>query len=96
LASETSGRRSSGRTLVASTTVIFPAARRLPAMKCSTSNASPVAAWSFPLSDTRPRQKSEEMTSVWRKCRAANVDLPDPEGPISTTRERLGMDNFTW
>jgi hypothetical protein len=25
------------------------------------------------------------------KCRAANVDFPDPEGPTSTTSESSGM-----
>ena len=60
-------------------------------MKCSTSKASRVADWSFSSSLTRPRQKSEEMTSVGAKCRAANVDLPEPEMPISTTRHRSGI-----
>ena len=46
-ASSISDRRAAGWTLVASTTVSLPAARRLPAMKCSTSKASLVADWSF-------------------------------------------------
>ena len=47
-------------------------------MKCRTANASDVAAWSFSSSETRPRQKSEEMTSVALKCSRANVLLPEP------------------
>ena len=35
---------------------------------CSTSNASPVAVWSVSSSETRPRQRSDETTSVGRKC----------------------------
>ena len=37
-----------------------------------------VAAWSFSSSLTSPRQKSDERTSVGRKCFAAKVDLPEP------------------
>ena len=37
-------------------------------------------------SETRPRQKSEEMTSVALKCSRANVLLPEPDAPTSTTR----------
>ena len=60
-------------------------------MWCSSSNACGVADWSFSSSATRPRQKSEEMTSVGRKCAAANVDLPEPQTPISTTRLSSGI-----
>ena len=72
-------------------TVSRPAASRLPAMKCSTSNASRVADWSFSSSLTSARQKSEEMTSVAAKCRAAKVDLPEPDMPIRVTRQRSGI-----
>src|SRR5687767_12773496 len=41
-----------------------------------------------------PRQASDDSTSVGRKCLRANVLLPDPLGPIRTTRDRLGMENF--
>jgi hypothetical protein len=71
-------------------TVKRPAASRLDAMQYSTSNASFVAAWSFSSSATKPRQKSEEITSVGRKCLRAKVDLPAPDGPISATSERFG------
>jgi hypothetical protein len=60
-------------------------------MKFSTSKAAAVAAWSFSSSLTSARQKSEEITSVGRKCRAANVDLPEPEMPISTTSDSSGI-----
>jgi len=30
-------------------------------------------------------------TSVGLKCLRANVDLPDPEGPMRTTRESSGI-----
>jgi hypothetical protein len=49
-----------------------------------------VAAWSFSSSATSPRQKSLEITSVGRKWVRANVDLPDPLTPISTTRLSSG------
>jgi len=91
LARATSGLRSSARTLVASTTVSRPAASRLPAMNRNTSNASPVADWSFSSSQTNPRQKSLLSTSVGRKCFRANVDFPDPLGPMRTTRESWGI-----
>ena len=42
----------------------LPGSRRFRAMKCRTSKASFVAAWSFSSSDTSPRQKSEEITSA--------------------------------
>ena len=86
----TSGLRASGCTFVASTTVSRPAASRLPAMKCSTSKASLVAAWSFSSSETRPRQKSDDSTSVGLKCLRAKVDLPEPDGPIRTTSDKFG------
>ena len=57
---------------------------------CSTSNASRVTVWSFSSSPTRPRQKSDETTSVGRKCRAANVDLPEPDTPTRTTSDSFG------
>lgn len=56
----------------------------------SSSNASGVAVWSFSSSETRPRQKSDETTCVGAKCRAANVDLPLPEMPTSTTSDSSG------
>ncbi len=55
-------------------------------MKLRTAKASAVAAWSFSSSATRPRQKSEEITSVGAKWRAAKLLLPLPEAPTSTTR----------
>src|SRR4051794_18674851 len=94
-ASSTSGRRASGCTFVASMTVNSPRASRLPATYCSTSNASPVAAWLFSSSLTSPRQKSDEITSVGLKCLRANVDFPQPLGPIRTTRESSGRVSFT-
>ncbi len=60
-------------------------------MNRSTSNASLVADWSFSSSATRPRQKSEEITSVGLKCARAKVDLPEPVTPTSTTRLSSGM-----
>jgi hypothetical protein len=75
-------------------TVSRPEASRFEAMKCSTSNASFVAAWSFSSSETRPRQKSDESTSVGLKCLRAKVDLPQPDGPTSTTSESSGIVNF--
>ena len=41
---------------------------RFSAMSCTRSKASAVAAWSFSSSATQPRQQSDEMTSVGRKC----------------------------
>src|SRR6266581_8463758 len=79
------GLRASACTFVASITTSLPVASRLEAMKYSTSKASFVAAWLFSSSDTRPRQKSEERTSVGRKCFRAKLDLPDPEGPTRAT-----------
>ena len=69
-ASATSGLRASGCTLVASTTVSRPAAEPL-ARRCSAARRTRavVAVWSFSSSATSPRQKSEEITSVGRKCR---------------------------
>jgi hypothetical protein len=60
-------------------------------MNRSTSNASFVADWSVSSSATRPRQKSEEITSVGLKCARANVDLPDPVTPTRATRLSSGM-----
>ncbi len=39
----------------------------------------------------QPRQKSDDSTSVGRKCLRANVLFPDPLGPMRTTRESLGI-----
>src|SRR3984885_2850640 len=85
-----SGLRAPGCTLVASITVSRPAASRLAAMKFSTSKASAVADWSLLSSLTSPRQKSDEMTSVLAKCRAATVAFPDPVTPTRTTSDRAG------
>jgi hypothetical protein len=82
------------RTFVASTTVSFIAVRRLAAMKCSSSNASFVAAWSFGSSDTAARHQSEERISVGLKCFAAKVDLPEPEAPTKSTSENSGSGMF--
>ena len=89
-ASATSARRASSCTLVASTTVSRPAASRLPTMKWSSSNASADADWSFSSSATRPRQKSDEITSVGLNRSRANVDLPEPLTPMRTTRLSSG------
>ncbi len=91
LASWTSGFRASGCTFVASTTVKRPSASRFLAMKCSSSNAWLVTAWSFSSSPTIPRQASDDRISVGRKWRRANVLLPEPLGPIRTTRDNWGM-----
>src|SRR6266853_486537 len=72
------GLRASDCTFVASTTTSFPAVSRFDAMKCRTSKASFVAAWLFSSSETRPRQKSEERTSVGRKCFRAKLDCLPP------------------
>src|SRR3984885_5499207 len=60
-------------------------------MYSSTSNASVVAVWSFSSSATSPRQKSLEITSNGPKCWRANVVLPEPDTPTSTTRDSSGM-----
>ena len=65
----TSGLRASGCTLVASTTVSRPAARRLRGDEVQHLEGvarSPL--WSFSSSATSPRQKSDESTSVGWKC----------------------------
>ena len=76
-------------------TVRWPAASRLPAMKFSTSNASLVTDWSFSSPETRPRQKSLEITSKREKCGAANDDFPDPEAPTRATRHSSGIARLT-
>src|SRR5258708_38908132 len=88
------GLRASTCTFVASITTSLPVVSRFEAMKYRTSKASFVAAWLFSSSDTRPRQKSEESTSVGRKCFRAKLDLPDPEGPTSATTASSGIDSF--
>ena len=60
-------------------------------MKCSTSKASCVAAWLFSSSETRARQASDDSVSVGRKWVRAKVLLPEPDAPISTTRDRSGI-----
>ncbi len=60
------------------------------AMKCSTSKASSVADWSFSSSETRPRQQSDERTSVGLKCLRANVDLPEPDAADQDDQGQLG------
>ena len=84
----------SGCTLVASMTVSRPKASRWAAMKWRSAKASFVTAWLFSSSLTMPRQASDDSTSVGKKCLRANVLLPDPLGPIRTTRDRLGMEIF--
>src|SRR5436305_430146 len=42
----------------------------------------------------RPRHVSDERTSVGLKCARAKVDLPQPDGPISTIRESSGIVSF--
>src|SRR5207249_2710000 len=64
------------------------------AMKCNSAKASFVTAWLFSSSLTIPRQASDDSTSVGKKCLRANVVLPDPLGPIRTTRDSLGMEIF--
>jgi hypothetical protein len=61
-------------------------------MKCSRAKASFVTARLFSSSLTMPRQASDDSTSVDKKCLRANVLLPDPLGPIRTTRDRLGTE----
>ena len=51
-----------------------------------------MTAWLFSSSLTIARQASDDRTSVGRKCLRANVLLPDPLGPIRTTRDSLGME----
>ena len=63
-------------------------------MKCRTAKASFVTVWLFSSSLTMARQASDDNTSVGRKCLRANVLLPDPLGPIRTTRDRLGIEIF--
>src|SRR5258708_33106280 len=77
-------------------TVSLPAARRLAATKCSTAKASSLALWSFSSSETSPRQKSDERTSVGLKWVRAKVDLPQPEGPIRTTNASSGIFIFMY
>jgi hypothetical protein len=50
-----------------------------------------VTVWSFSLSETIPRQASEERISVGVKWLRAKVLLPDPLAPIRTTRLNLGI-----
>jgi hypothetical protein len=64
-------------------------------MYWSTRKAGAVAARSFSSSATRPLQKSDDSTSVLLQCFAAKVDLPEPEGPTSTTRASSGIVSFT-
>src|SRR5262249_4327337 len=42
-------------------------------------------------SETSPRQVSDERISVGLKCCRAKVDLPLPDTPMSTTRQKSGM-----
>src|SRR6516164_4773239 len=88
------GFRASGCTFVASMTTSLPAASRLDAMKWRTSKASFVAAWLFSSSETSPRQKSDDTTSVARNCFRANDDFPDPEGPERATEASSGIFSF--
>ena len=90
-AASRNGLRLSGRTLVASMTVSFPAASRFPHTRCSSSNASSDAAWFISSSLSIPRKKSDDRTSVGLKCLRANVDLPQPDGPTSSTSANSGM-----
>src|SRR6478736_9018623 len=60
-------------------------------MKCRTSNAWPVTSRSLSSSETSPRQRSDDSTSVGLKCLRAKVDLPAPEGPTRTTRDSSGI-----
>ena len=59
-------------------------------MYSRTSNASFVAAWSATSSATSPRQKSLDTTWNGPKCFAANVDLPLPDAPTSSTSPSSG------
>jgi hypothetical protein len=49
-----------------------------------------VADWSFSSSATIHRHSSDDRISLARKWRRANVDFPDPDAPISTTRLTSG------
>ena len=59
-------------------------------MKCSTSKASLVAAWSFSSSLTMPRQASDERTSVGKKCLRANVRLARAAGADQDDEGKFG------
>src|SRR6185369_15630017 len=47
--------------------------------------------WLFSSSDTSARQKSDERISVGLNCLRANVDFPQPDGPIRTTSDNSGI-----
>ncbi len=81
-----SARRADGSMLVASTTAVRPFARRRLRASWSTTNAAFVAAWFASSPETILRNRSDDRTSSGAKWRAANVDLPAPAAPISTTR----------
>ena len=53
--------------------------------------AARVAVWSPGSPAICSRNASEESTSSGAKCRAANVDFPDPAAPISTTSDGSGI-----
>ncbi len=60
-------------------------------MKCKTSKAALLTVWSFSSFETIARHASDESTSVGAKCFRANVLLPDPLGPMRTTKLSFGM-----
>ena len=76
--------------MVASTTVSRPAASRLPAMKCSTSKASFVAAWSFSSSETSAAaevgrehlRRLEVLPGEGRSCPSRRADQHDRKSGI--------------
>ena len=89
-ASATSGLRASGWTLVASTTVSRPRASRLRGDEVQHVEGVVVAAWSFSSSETSPRQKSDDRTSVGLKCAARTSTCRSRTAPIRTTSDEFG------
>jgi hypothetical protein len=71
--------------------VSLPSLSRFAAIVCSKSNASPVTDCSFSSSAKMARQKSEEMTSVLRKCLRAKLDLPEADAPTNKTKHNSGI-----
>jgi hypothetical protein len=74
-----------------STTVVSPRPSRAATIWSSSAKASADASRSCSPLPTTLRSTSAETTSWGRYRRAAQVDLPDPAGPISTTRAGSGM-----
>ncbi len=73
-----------------STTVVNPRRRRAATTASSTANASTEASRSASPLPTIARNASAETTSFAAKCVRAQVVLPDPAGPMSTTNVGRG------